>query len=409
MKLNPDKLRLEFPALQQSLRGRSIVYLDNACTTVPPQSVIQAVSDYYSRFPGCHARASHFFGRKVTEYYEKTRQKLQLLINAGDGGQIILLPNTTTAVNLVANGIGLKNDECVLCSNIEHNSNLLPWQIHAKKGLLRHRVFELRQDNTFDMGRFAAAFSPDVRLVSVVHRSNVTGVALPIKQICDFAHERGAIVFVDAAQSVPERAVDVMATGVDLLAFSMHKAYGPSGVGALYARDELLHTMEPLLVGGEGVEDTTYDRYIPSVAPARFEVGLQNYAGIVGSGVAADFLMQFSVKDIHDHLQALNALATQELLKLPGVMILGPADPALRGSICNFVLDGVDSYDVASLLDEYSNIMVRPGKSCVHSWFNATKTPDSVRVSFALYNTLDDVEILVEGIKRIRKNIGGVK
>lgn len=405
MKLNPEKIRLSFPALQQTIRGRSIVYLDSACTTLPPQSVIQAVSDYYSGFPGCHARASHFFGRKVTEFYEEARQKLQTLINAGEAGKIILLPNTTAAINLVANGMGLKSEDAVLSSNIEHNSNLLPWQVLARKGMLQHRIFELNPDTTFDAGRFAAAFSSNVKLVSVTHRSNVTGVSLPIKDICGYAHERGAVVLVDAAQSVPERGVDVQAAGVDLLAFSMHKAYGPTGVGALYAREELLHTLDPLLVGGEGVEDTTYDRHIPSIAPARFEVGLQNYAGIVGAGAAADFLMGFSQKDIHDHLQALNVAATRELLKLPGVKLLGPEDPALRGSICNFVMEGLDSHAVASLLDAYSNIMVRPGKSCAHSWYHATATPDSVRASFALYNTMEDVAVLSEGLKRISDNM----
>ena len=395
------ELRSLFPALHQMVRGKPVIYFDSACMTIPPRAVVEAMCDYYYKFPACHGRAAHRFSQEVTEKYEETRRKIQHLINAKYSDEIIFTRNATEAINLVAYAFDVQEGDTVLCSDIEHNSNLLPWQRLVATRHINHRTFKTNDDSTFNMENFAAQIDPSVKLISVVHTSNVTGVTLPVREICRIAHRTDIPVLVDATQSVPARRVDVQDLDVDLLAFSMHKAYGASGTGVLYGKRGQLNRLEPLLLGGETVDDSTYDTHSLTQIPQRFEAGLQNYASVIGSGTAVDFLMSIEEEELSGHNLTLNTLATEGLNHLSGIHIIGPTDPAKRGSIVNFIIEGMRSYDVAQILDQTSNIMVRPGKHCMHSWYNARDLGDSVRVSFGLYNTEAEVTAFLDVLRKV--------
>jgi len=395
------ELRSMFPALQQKIRGRPVVYLDSACITIPPRQVVEAVNDYYTSFPACHGRSAHRFGQQVTEKFEEARAKIQSLVNAKYSAEIVFVRNATEGINLVAQSFYLQEGDTVLCSDLEHNSNLLPWQRLAVTRRINHRIFKLNHDSTFNLDEFTRQLDPSVKLISLMHTSNVTGVTLPVKEICREAHSRDIAVLMDATQGVPLRQIEVQGIDVDFLVFSMHKAYGPSGVGVLYGKRHRMIELEPLLLGGESVDDSTYTTHTLTEIPHRFEAGLQNYAGVIGSAVAADFLMAIERDEIAGHNLMLNTLTTEGLNPIPEVRILGPQDPAKRGSVVNFLVEGKDSHHLALLLDESTNIMVRPGKHCVHSWYNANGLGDSVRVSFGVYNTENDVDTFLETLKKV--------
>jgi len=403
--MDVERLRRDFPPLQETSRGRPVVYFDNACMTLKPTPVLDAMQAYYRTSPGCHGRSNHLFGRRTTEAYDGARKRLQRFLGAARPHEVIFTRNATEAINLVASGLGLGVGDVVLTSDVEHNSNLLPWQRLAKRSGVRHRVVPGRPDTTFDLDAYAGLLREGgVKLVSVLHTSNLSGVTFPVDDVVELAHRHGAQVLLDAAQAPLTHALDVKRWGVDYLALSAHKMLGPTGFGLLYARADRQAGLEPLLVGGETVQDTTYVSSEPAPAPDRFEAGLQDYAGAVGAAAAADYVQKLDPAAIRRHVVALNARATHALLALDRVQLVGPADPALRGSVLTFVAEGMRSEDLARVLDEGAGIMVRFGKHCVHSWFNARKVPDTVRVSFGPYNTPDEVDLFVEHVTRVLRH-----
>jgi len=396
MSFDAVSIRPDFPALGERIAGREVVYLDNACMTLKPRAVIDAIVGYYTRASGCHGRSDHAFGRRATELVDGARAEVRRFIGAKHDREVIFTRNTTEAINLVARGIGLAPKDAVVCSDIEHNSNLVPWQVLKEDVGIRHLVVPTRPDTTFDLDALSRTLAGGgVRLVSMLHTSNLTGVTFPVAQIVEIAHKHGARVLVDAAQSMLTHPLDVRRLGADFVAFSVHKMLGPTGVGVLYVRDDLLETLKPLVTGGETVLDTTYAGREIAGAPDRFEAGLQDYAGIAGAGAAVKYVAHLSQDRIREHVTALNAAATEGLMALPGVRVLGPADPAARGAILNFIVERMQAADLSRILSEASGIMVRAGRHCVHSWYNATLAADSVRVSFGPYNTRDEVEYLV--------------
>ena len=398
---NFDALRDDFPALTRDCREGAPVYFDNACVTLRPRQVIEAMNEYYSLHPSCHKRAVHRFGRLTTRQYDKARETVQKFIRARAPQEIVFTKNTTEAINLVAHSFPFRKGDVILTSDMEHNSNFLPWQVVSRKMGLKHCTFALSSDGTFDLNAFKAALTPGVRLVSVFHTSHVTGYSLPVEQIIGLSHDQGALVMIDGAQSVPHQEVDVQALAADFLVFSFHKLLGPSGMGCLYARRNLLEKMEPFLIGGETVDDVDARSFVLTKIPDRFEAGLQNYAGAMGVTAALQYLKKVGMPALRPHALRLNQCLTDGMLRLPKVRLLGPRDPELRSGIINFYIEGFDSGELSLILDQSAGIMARSGVHCCHSWYKKNRYPPTLRVSTYFYNTLAEAEHFVETVRKI--------
>ncbi len=401
------KLRDDFPILERQVDGKPAVYLDNACMALKPRSVVDAITGYYREYSGCHGRAQHAFGTATTAAFDDARRSVQRFLGAARADEVLFTRNTTEAINMVARGLAWEPGDVVLSSDLEHNSNLLPWQDLVTRHGVEHRIVATRPDTRFDMAAFRRQLHGRVKLVSVLHSSNLTGVSFPIADIVREAHAAGAIVLVDAAQGSVGHTIDVQKLGVDLLAFSGHKALGPTGTGALYARQDVQERLDSMLLGGETVTDTTYTGRTIGPAPYRYEAGLQNYAGIIGLGAAVSYIDGVGQARIAKRMRELNTIATEQLGKLDRVEILGPADPALRSGLFTFRLRGIASSDVAWLLSTGANIMTRAGKHCVHAWYNARGEEPAVRASFAFYNSPEEVDFFCWTVKDILRSYPG--
>ncbi len=398
--LNTDKIRADFNILS-SKNGLVPLYLDNACMSLKPLQVVEAMNDYYFNYPACAGRSSHKLGDKVTKKVKEARQIIAKFINAKEE-EIVFTRNTSEGLNLLANSLDLKKGEAVLISDKEHNSNLVPWLRLRDKTGIEVRVCPSKEDNTFDLEKFSE-LAKGVKLVSMVHTSNLDGVTNPAKEIIEIAHKNGALVCLDVAQSIPHRKIDVQDLDVDFLAFSGHKMLGPTGTGVFYGKKELLEKLSSFLVGGDTVEFTTYNSYKMLPVPEKFEAGLQDYAGIIGLGEAVKYLSQFDYKDIAEHELKLNTYITEELKKISEIKIIGPTDPAQRSGIVNFYIENTDMHKFAIMLDEMENVEIRSGQHCVHSWFNSKKIYNSARVSLYLYNTMEEAETFITNLNKIIK------
>jgi cysteine desulfurase/selenocysteine lyase len=299
--------------------------------------------------------------------------------------------------------LDFQKDDVVLISDKEHNSNLIPWQILAKKKGIILKIVPSQEDNTFDLQAFEKLLDKKVKLVSFGQTSNLDGVSIPAAEIIKKAHQNGSLVFLDAAQTVPHQRINVKALDVDFMAFSGHKMLGPSGTGVLYGKYQLLEQLEPFLVGGDTVLSSTYDscQFLPP--PEKFEAGLQDYAGMMGLGAAVNYLVGTGFEAVEKQEQLLNEYITAEIKSIPKLKLIGPADPKRRGGIVSFYIEGVDSHRIALMLDQMANIMVRSGQHCVHSWFNAHQLKGSVRASLYFYNTQEEAMLFVNSLKKIGK------
>jgi cysteine desulfurase / selenocysteine lyase len=436
-KISSDQCRDHFPSLKRQRNGNPPIYLDNACTTLVPYSVINSINEYYADFPACGGRRSHhWFAEEVTRRIEGdkgkgvggSRQRVADFINAGSEKEILFTLNTTHAINLVAHGFNFRPGDVVLLTDKEHNSNLIPWLKLQRAGRISVEKMAANHEDCFDLQAFERRLkSGRIRLVSMAYTSNLSGYTIPAREIIRIAHQYGARVLLDGAQTVPHRAVDVQALDVDFLAFSIHKMCGPRGVGVLYAKRELLgykngerteDTIEPTILGGGTVSDSTYQSYGLLDAPEGFEAGIPNYAGQIASGAAILFLQQVGMDQIAAHENRLNRFMTEELLMRYGggwFKIFGPEDPELRGGILTFEVKRPNALGIASELDQKRNIMIRDGVFCVHSYFNGLygtgwMRPKShrehrmiYRVSFYLYNTIDECEVFLETLDEIFK------
>lgn len=384
-----SKIRNDFPLLSQD---DAPVYLDNACMTLKPRQVVEALQDYYYNFPACAGRSHHKLGHMATEKVQASRKTIRKFIGARKDSEIIFTKNATEAINLALNSLDLSGN--IVTSDKEHNSNLLPVQFSG----VEHRVARSAEDNSFDLDAFSELIDKDTSLVSVCHTSNLDGTSVP-DEIVKLAHDNDALVLLDAAQSVPHRKVDVKKLGVDLLAFSGHKMLGPTGTGALYAREDIHEMMRPFIVGGETVTDSTYDSSTLEKPPHRFEAGLQHYAGIIGFAAAAKYLDNIGMDRIHKHEQKLNRILTERALDK--VLLIGPSDASKRSGIFSFNVKGVDPHTVAMVMDSSKKVMIRSGAHCVHSWFNAHKLQGSARASMYLYNTEEEIDIFLEALDEV--------
>jgi cysteine desulfurase/selenocysteine lyase len=395
--MNVKKIRQDFPILNRKINGQPIIYFDNACMTLKPKQVINAMNDYYFKYSACAGRSIHKLGSEVTIKYNEARDKIRKFINAKESKEIIFTKNTTESINLLARSLRLKKDDIILTTDKEHNSNLIPWHIQKELRGINHKVVKSNEDNTFDLERFENIMSNKVKLVSMVHTSNLDGYTIPANEIIKIAHDYGALVLLDGAQSAPQISINVQKLDVDFFVFSIHKMLGPTGIGVLYGKYNLLEYLESFMVGGNTVEKSTYDSYTLLDSPEKFEAGLQNYAGAIGAGAAAEYIMKIKKDNIGEYIYKLNSYISSEIINIPGISIIGPIDPALRGGIISFNIENYEPHNIAIFLDEI-NIMVRSGVFCVHSWFNAHNIKGAVRISFYIYNTIEECRILIDKI-----------
>lgn len=382
------------------LRDGKVVYFDNACQTLRPNSVVKAMNQYYEEYPACGGRSMHHLAALVTQRGDQARKTIADFLGAKHKEEVIFTRNTTEGINLVANSFGLKKGDVVITSDKEHNSNLIPWQMLKERVGIIHKIIPTDAEGQLDMDVYERAL-PDATLVSMIITSNLDGVTYPVEEIIKKAHKTGAKVLLDGAQAIPHKKINVTKLDVDFLAFSGHKMLGPSGMGVLYGKRELLNQLSPFLVGGDTVSRSTYDSHEFLPIPEKFEAGLQNYSGIIGFGEAVRYLEKFGFDAISEIEYELNSFVSSELKKIDGLTIIGPDDPKLRGGIVSFYIKGKDHHQIALMLDETAGICVRSGQHCVHSWFASRNIPGSVRASFYFYNTMEEAEIFVNNLKKV--------
>jgi cysteine desulfurase / selenocysteine lyase len=400
-----DALRAQFPALADR-PGRSVPhYLDSACMSLVPASVLRAMEEYYTEFPGCAGRSLHRFATEVSHRFESSREGFARFLHTDGPASVVFLRNATEAINVVGAGIPWKKGDGVLVSDQEHNSNLVPWQRLRDERGLRLEILRLPDDGSFDGDALEDALAKGIRLVSLFHTSNLDGRSLPVQEIVERAHARGAEVLIDGCQAAPHLRVDVQRLGVDYYALSAHKMLGPTGTGVLAGTPASLGALRPLLLGGDTVEWSTLEQHAVRPPPYRFEAGLQNYAGVLGAHAGLKFLEAAGLDAIAVHDRALNAWVTGELAHEPRITVLGPQDPRHRPTIFAFAVRGVDPGDVALFLDEGYDVLVRSGRHCVHSWYERRGLPGNARASFYLYNNEEDARALVAGVRELLERV----
>ena len=397
--MDVNRIRRDFAVLAKDFGGKPPVYFDNACQTLRPRQVTEAVSEYYDSFPACAGRSVHKLATEVSLRCDAVRTRVADFFGAESPLEIAFMKNTTEGCNTVILGSSFKNGDEIVTTDYEHNSVHVPILRAAEIHGVRHRIVNSSPDGTFDLEAFKKAMSKRVALVAMCLTSNVTGYTLPAKEVVDVAHSYGAKVLLDAAQYAPSKTLDVRKLGVDYLAASGHKMCGPSGVGMFYCRAELSDHLRPIMYGGHGVTDTKYDSYSLLPAPERFETGLQNYAGIVGTGAAIDYLAEIGMDEIESHERSLNRQMTKSLADVPGVSMLKPVDPDLRGGIFSFNIAGLSAHDVAMIMDNSKNIMMRSGMHCCHPYFHARNMDGCARASMYIYNSAEEVALFTETVK----------
>jgi cysteine desulfurase/selenocysteine lyase len=402
MKKTIEDIRKDFPLLQKNHKDTPVIYFDNACVSLRPQSVIDAVAGYYTGLSSCAGRSSHRLSDALEHSIMEVRHAIASFIGAKNDNEIIFTRNTTEAINLVAHSYPFTEKDAILITGKEHNSNVLPWQqLKDRKGTTLH-VFKTEPDGTFDPAAFENALTGNhITFVAVHHISNLDGTLLPITEIAALCKKHKALLLVDGAQGIPHHAVDIKKLGADFYAFSGHKLCGPSGTGVLWAKYDHLLKMHPFMVGGGTVQSASYSHAQYLMPPARFEAGLQNYSGILGLGAAIEYISGIGYPFIASHEQTLNEHLTKELLSLEMFSVLGPEDPSARNGILTFYSDRVMYHDIALFLDEIGNVAVRSGQFCDHTWFHEQHLKGAVRVSFSFYNTKEEIDHLIATLKKL--------
>jgi cysteine desulfurase/selenocysteine lyase len=398
-----DKVRADFPILHRVANGHPLVYFDNAATTQKPRAVIEAVGRFYEHYNANIHRAVHLLSQLATREYEEARTKVQRFLNAESSREIIFTRGTTEAINLVASSFGRKNigpgDEIII-SHMEHHSNIVPWQILCEERGATLRVVPINDRGEFIFEEYEKLLSPRTKLVSVVHVSNSLGTVNPVKQIVASAHRFGAVVLIDGAQAVSHMKVDVRQLGCDFYAMSGHKLYGPTGIGVLYGREELLQAMPPYQGGGDMIASVTFDKTTYADLPNKFEAGTPDIAGAVGLGAAIDYLESVGLENVAAHEDKLLSAVTEKIKQIPGVRILGTA--AQKVGVLSFLIGNppLSALDVGTRLD-LEGIAVRTGHHCCQPVMDRFGIPGTARASFAMYNTLAEIDHFVTALRRI--------
>ena len=398
-----DRVRADFPILQQKVRGRDLVYLDNAATSQKPKSVIEAVSRYYERDNANIHRGVHFLSERATAEFESARKIAQSFLNARRPEEIIFVRGTTEAINLVAQTYGRAhvsaNDE-VLITAMEHHSNIVPWQLLCEEKGARLRVAPINDRGELVLEEFDCLLGPRTKIVAVSHVSNALGTVNPLSQIIQIAHAKGIPVLVDGAQAVPRLSVDVQQMDCDFYAFSGHKAYGPTGIGVLYGKASLLEAMPPYQGGGDMIRSVTFERTTYNSIPHKFEAGTPDMAGAVGLKAALEYLNELGLDNIAAHEAELLTYATEAVSSIPGVRVIGTAKE--KTGVLSFVMEGVHPHDIGTILDQ-DGIAVRTGHHCAQPVMECFGVDATARASFGLYNTKQEIDALVRGIEKVRE------
>ena len=395
------RIREDFPILKEMVHGKPLVYLDNAATTQKPQAVIDALVNYYTTENSNVHRGVHTLSQLATDAYEGAREKVRQFINAEHDKEIIFVRGTTEAINLVAQTYGRENigpgDEIIITA-MEHHSNIVPWQILCQEKGAQLKVIPINDDGELLLDEYEKLLSPRTRFVSIVHQSNALGTINPVEQVIELAHARGIPVLLDGAQAVAHVPIDVQKLGCDFYAFSGHKLYGPTGVGVLYGRAELLDAMPPYQGGGEMIRSVTFEKTLYNVIPNKFEAGTQNIAGSVGLGAAIDYVNGVGMDRIAAYEKELLAYGTERLSEIELVQLIGTARH--KGSILSFVMENAHPHDVGTILDA-EGVAVRTGHHCAQPLMDRFGVPATIRASLAFYNTREEIDTLVKGIDRV--------
>src|SRR5579875_2061860 len=405
--LNVYKLREDFPILKRKVNGnKPLVYLDNAATTQKPLAVINAIHDYYMNYNSNIHRAVHQLAEEATLAYESTREKIAKFINAKSTEEIIFTRNATEALNLVAMSWGktnVKKDDKVVITEIEHHSNIVPWQILTREKGAKLEYVGVQDDGYLKMGEFKKYLQTGrTRIVSISHMSNVLGTINPINDIIKMSHEKGIPVMVDGAQSVPHMPVDVRKMDCDFMAFSAHKMLGPTGVGVLYVKRDVLEEMPPFLSGGDMIKEVHKQETRYNDLPYRFEAGTPNIADVIGFGAAIDYLERIGMDKIREHEIDLTRYALDKLSQIKGMKIYGPMDAAKRGGVISFNLGDIHPHDLATIIDE-DGIAIRSGHHCAQVLMERLDVSATSRASFYIYNTKDEVDAFVKSLYRAKE------
>ncbi|CAA9354069.1 MAG: Cysteine desulfurase _ SufS [uncultured Nocardioidaceae bacterium] len=404
-----DRVRRDFPVLARRMAGdHPLVYLDSANTSQKPQQVIDAMSEHYALHNANVARAMHQLGAEASEAYEDARTKVAGFIGASSRDEIVFTKNASEALNLVARVLGdaegdvaVRAGDEVVVTEMEHHSNLVPWQLLCGRTGARLRWFGFTEEGRLDLDNLDEVVNERTKVVSLVWVSNMLGTVNPVERVIARAHEVGALVVLDASQAVPQLPVDVNALGADLVAFTGHKMLGPTGIGVLWGRGDVLAQLPPFLGGGEMIETVTMERTTFAAPPARFEAGTPPIVPAIGLGAACDYLSAIGMHAVAAHEQRITAYALEQLKAVPGLRILGPTEAVDRGGAISFELAGVHPHDVAQVLDSYG-VAVRAGHHCAKPAHLRLGVQSSTRASFYLYTTLHEVDALVDGLERTR-------
>jgi cysteine desulfurase / selenocysteine lyase len=397
------RVRADFPILAQSVHGKPLVYLDNAASAQKPRAVIDAVARFDATDYANIHRGLHTLSQRATDAFEAARDRVRGFLNAADRKEIIFTRGTTESINLVAQSYArtvLQLGDEVVISAMEHHSNIVPWQMVCRERGAVLRVIPMNDDGELLLDAYEAILGPRTRLVAVVHVSNALGTINPVRPMIELAHRRGIPVLLDGAQAVPHVPIDVQALDCDFYAFSAHKLYGPSGVGVLYGKAELLDAMPPYQGGGEMISAVTFEKTFYKGLPGKFEAGTPNITGVVGLGVAIDYLSGIGLDVIGPYEHELLRYATERLRTVPQIRIVGTA--AEKASVLSFVIEGIHPHDVGTILDR-EGIAVRAGHHCAQPVMQRFQIPATTRASFAFYNTRDEVDVLVSGIRKVRE------
>jgi len=401
-----QKVRKDFPVLHQKVHGKPLVYFDNAATTQKPLAVIEAIEHYYRHDNSNIHRGVHTLSERATASYEKTRVAAHRFLNAADSKEIIFVRGTTEAINLVAQTYGRKHvgsgDE-VLITAMEHHSNIVPWQMLCEEKGARLRVAPINDRGELELDEFEKLLSPKTKIVAVTHLSNALGTINPIQQMVKIAHARSIPVLVDGAQAVARMPVDVQELDCDFYAISSHKLYGPTGMGVLYGKAELLEAMPPYQGGGDMIASVTFDKTIYNRLPYKFEAGTPNIADTIGLGAAIEYVNHLGLKNIERHEHDVLAYATQAVEKIPGVTVVGTARE--KAGVLSFVMEGIHPHDIGTILD-HEGVAVRTGHHCAQPVMQRFGIPATARASFGLYNTREEVDALVAGLHKVQEVMG---
>jgi len=397
MKFDVKNIREDFPILKKQINGKQLIYFDNAATSQTPTCVINSISDYYNNYNSNIHRGVHSLSEEATEAYEKARGKIQIHFNAKHKEEIIFTSGTTHSINIVSNGFLdlIGEDDEIIVSGLEHHSNIVPWQMMCKKTNSKLKVIPLDKNGELDLKEFKNLVSKKTKLVFLNHVSNALGIINPIEEIIQISHSYNALVLIDGAQSAAHFKIDLQKLNVDFFTASAHKLCGPTGVGFLYGKKELLEKIEPFMGGGEMISDVTFEKTTYAEIPHKFEAGTPNISGVIAFGVALDYMNSLGFENIRQYEDKLLKYATEKLKEIDGLIIYG--DVKNKTSVISFNILGIHSYDIGSILDKYG-VAVRTGQHCAQPIMDHFDIPGTVRVSLSFINTFEEIDILQEAI-----------